>query len=263
LRGGAPSREQDAAVRPNFAAWSASNYDAEQPGAPRAAIDAPPWWRAQVADLADAAQRIDLSLKMLAEAAPEIDEGDLDEARTRLRELEGEVARLLQFTRTLGYVAAPPPAGSQTFDLGEIVHLFAAGLAQSGPEAPRCQYKTSAGAVVRSDRQLLSQALDAVFFLVRCTSRKGDLVRAQVQLIDVDEKPWIEMSLDFPSGPLEGFPQEDVVSPYSLTDLFPELGPNALAAAAGIVAGQEGRLSLVNRAPGRMTWHLHLPRAGS
>ena len=143
------------------------------------------------------------------------------------------------------------------------MHLFAAGLAQSGPEAPRCQFKTAPGATVRSDRQLLSQALDAVFFLVRCTSRKGDLVRAQVQRLDADDRAWIEMALDFPSGPLEGLPEEDVVSPYSLTDLFPELGPNALAAAAGIVTGQGGRLILVNRAPGRITWHLRLPRAGS
>ncbi|MCY2961671.1 MAG: hypothetical protein NTY35_16040 [Planctomycetota bacterium] len=236
---------------------------ADAPDAPSPVIDAPPWWRAQVADLADAAQRIDLSVKMLAAAAPEIDEGDLDDARARLRELEGEVARLLQFTRTLGYVAAPPPAGSQTFDLGEIVHLFAAGLAQSGPEAPRCQFKSMPGATVRSDRQLLSQGLDALFFLVRCTSRKGDLVRAQVQRLDEDGRAWIELALDFPSGPLEGFPAEDIVTPYGLTDLFPELGPNALAAAAGIVAGQGGRLSLENRARGRMTWHLLLPRAGS
>lgn len=230
--------------------------------APRSVIDVPPWWRAQVADLADSAQRIDLSVKMLAEAAPEIDEGDLDEARTRLRELEGEVARLLQFTRTLGYVAAPPPAGSQTFDLGEIVHLFASGLAQSGPEAPRCQFKAAPGATVRSDRQLLSQALDAVFFLVRCTSRKGDLVRAQVLREDGAKGAWVELALDFPSGPLEGLGEDEVVSPYGLSDLFPELGPNALAAASGIVAGQGGRLTLVNRARGRMTWHLRLPRAG-
>lgn len=241
---------------------AADALDAESADAPRSAITAPPWWRAQVADLADAAQRIDLSVKMLAQAAPEIDEGDLDEARARLRDLENEVARLLQFTRTLGYVAAPPPAGSQTFDLGEIVHLFAAGLAQSGPEAPRCQYKTTPGAAVRSDRQLLSQALDAVFFLVRCTSRKGELVRAQVQRVDDDGRAWVEMVLDFPSGPIEGFSEDDVVSPYGLSDLFPELGPNALAAAAGIVAGQGGRLSLVNRAARRMTWTLRLPRAG-
>ena len=71
------------------------------------------------------------------------------------------------------------------------------------------------------------------------------------------------MALDFPSGPLEGVPEGDIVPPYSLTDLFPELGPNALAAAAGIVAGQGGHLSLANRARGRMTWRLRLPPAGS
>ncbi len=223
-------------------------------------LEAPPWWRAQVADLADSAQRIDLSVRALAEAAPEIDEGDLDEARDRLRALEGEVARLMQFTRTLGYVASPPPTGSQTFDLGEIVHLFAAGLAQSGPEAPRCQYKTVPTAIVRSDRQLLSQALDAVFFLVRCTSRKGDLVRAQVQRVEDPAGVVIELALDFPSGPLEGIPEDEIVEPYSLSDLFPELGPNALAAAAGIVSGQGGSLSLSSKAAGRMTWRLRLPR---
>lgn len=229
--------------------------------APRPAIDAPPWWRAQVADLADAAQRIDLSLKMLAAAAPDIDEGQAADAQARLRELEAEVARLLQFTRTLGYVAAPPPAGAQTFELGEIVHLFAANLAQSGPDAPRCQFKT-ARASVRSDRQLVSQTLDALFFLVRCTSRKGDLVRAQVQTTDDARGAGVELSIDFPSGPLEGFGADDVITPYALADLFPELGPNALAAAAGIVAGQGGSLALVNRARSRMTWTLWMPRAG-
>jgi hypothetical protein len=213
--------------------------------------------------LADAAQRIDLSVKMLAQSAPEIDEGDMQDARGRLRELEAEVARLLQFTRTLGYVAAPPPTGSQTFDFGEIVHLFATGLAQSGPEAPRCQFKTTPSATVRSDRQLLSQALDAIFFLVRCTARKGDLVRARVQATADDAGAWIELDLDFPSGPLEGFSEDDVVSPYSLADLFPELGPNALAAAAGIAAGQGGHLGLESRARARMTWRLRLPHAAS
>lgn len=231
----------------------------------RPAIAAPPWWRAQVADLADAAQRIDLSVKMLAQSAPEIDEGDMQDARGRLRELEAEVARLLQFTRTLGYVAAPPPTGSQTFDFGEIVHLFATGLAQSGPEAPRCQFKTTPSATVRSDRQLLSQALDAIFFLVRCTARKGDLVRARVHEVAGeaagDTQRWIELDLDFPSGPLEGFTEEDVVAPYSLTELFPELGPNALAAASGIATGQGGELRLLARARQRMTWRLRLPRS--
>jgi len=230
--------------------------------APRARIglDIPPWWRAQVADLADAAQRIDLSVRVLARAAPQIDQGDLEEAQKRFRELEAEVARLLQFTRTLGYVAAPPPAGTQVFDLGEMVHLFAANLAASGGEAPRCQFKTAPGADVRSDRLLLNQALDAVFFLVRCTSKKGDLVRAQVQRSEEDGGAWVELALDFPSGPLEGFPEDELVAPYGLADLFPDLGPNALAAARGIVAGQGGRLSLASRARGRMTWRLRLPR---
>lgn len=227
---------------------------------PALGLDIPPWWRAQVADLADAAQRIDLSVRVLARAAPQIDSADHEEAQKRLRELEAEVARLLQFTRTLGYVAAPPPAGTQVFDLGEMVHLFAANLAASGGDAPRCQFKTTPGADVRSDRLLLNQALDAVFFLVRCTSKKGDLVRAQVQRSDEDGRAWVELALDFPSGPLEGFPEDELVAPYGLADLFPDLGPNALAAARGIVAGQGGRLSLASRARGRMTWRLRLPR---
>lgn len=250
--------DEEATLAPTEADLADALADSDVKDVRTPAIAAPPWWRAQVADLADAAQRIDLSVKMLAQAAPEIDEGDLDDARSRLRELEAEVARLLQFTRTLGYVAAPPPTGSQTFDLGEIVHLFATGLAQSGPQAPRCQFKATPNATVRSDRQLLSQALDAVFFLVRCTARKGDLVRARVQLLEKDGG-WVELDVDFPSGPLEGLVDDDIVSPYSLSDLFPELGPNALAAATGIVAGQGGELRLASRARGRMTWHLRLP----
>ncbi|MBL8863344.1 MAG: hypothetical protein JNK02_15220 [Planctomycetes bacterium] len=228
---------------------------AAQPALPHA----PPWWRAQVADLADVAQRVDLSVQRLAASAPELDEGGEDEAAASFHELRGEVARLLQFTRTLGYVAAPPPRGAQSFDLGEIVHLFAAGLAASGADAPRCQFKSVPGAIVRSDRQLLSQALDAVFFVVRCTARKGDLVRVQVSRFEDDGGAGYEVSIDFPTGPLEGFAEDEIVTPYALADLFPELGPNALAAATGIVAGQEGRLSIATRGRGRATWRLRLP----
>jgi len=258
-----PSRAVVDAPRASAAIDSNVVFDQADDDAPTrvpSGLDIPPWWRAQVADLADAAQRIDLSVRVLARAAPQIDSGDLEEPAKRLRELEAEVARLLQFTRTLGYVAAPPPAGTQIFDLGEMVHLFAANLAASGADAPRCQFKTTPGADVRSDRLLLNQALDAVFFLVRCTSKKGDLVRAQVQRSDEDGRGWVEMALDFPSGPLEGFPEDELVAPYGLADLFPDLGPNALAAARGIVAGQGGRLSLASRARGRMTWRLRLPR---
>jgi hypothetical protein len=236
----------------------AAEAPAHEPTNPLAA---PPWWRAQVADLADVAQRIDLALRRLAAAVPDVDEGEQPEAHERLRELEGDVARLMQFARTLGYVAAPPAAGTQRFDLGEIVHLFAANLASSGADAPRCQFKTSRGADVRSDKDLVSQALDAVFFLVRCTSRKGDLVRTQVALSEADGRGWVELSLDFPSGPLDGAPEAEIVGPYGLTDLFPDLGPNALSAAQGIVAGQGGSLTLVARGRGRLTWRLRLPRA--
>jgi hypothetical protein len=239
----------------------AADARAGRSGAPPAAHEPPAWWRAQVADLADVAQRIDLALRRLAAAAPDIDEGAEEEAHARLRELEGDVARLLQFARTLGYVAAPPAAGTQVFDLGEIVHLHAASLASSGADAPRCQFKTARGADVRSDKELVSQALDAAFFLVRCTAHKGDLVRAQVGVVD-DGGAWVELTLDFPSGPLEGLPIDEITAPYGLADLYPELGPNALAAAAGIVAGQGGHLALQARPRARLTWTLRLPRAG-
>jgi hypothetical protein len=224
-------------------------------------LHAPVWLRAQVADLADAAQRIDLSLRALAEAAPDVREGDADEPRERFRELELEIERLAQYARTLGCLVAPPAQGSQVFDLAEIAHLFASGLAASGPDAPRCQYKAGGAVHVRSDRHLLGQALDALFFLARSTSRKGDLVRAQVRRAEAPGGAIVELRLEFPSGPLEGVPQAEIIAPYALRDLFPDLGPNALAAAAGIVAGQGGHLSLAAPAPGRLEWRLDLPGA--
>src|SRR5207245_657680 len=84
---------------------------------PRARM--PRWWRDQIADLADAAQRIDLGARALRAAA-----GDFDpEAGKQLDALDGEVARLVQFARTLACLAAPPVRGEQTFDLAEMLQL--------------------------------------------------------------------------------------------------------------------------------------------
>ncbi len=254
----------DAPDAPEASAADAALEDESEPPTPpqprpQDGLGAPDWLRAQVADLADVAQRLDLSVRALADAAPEISEGDLEEARDRLRALEGEIAHLVQFARTLGYIVAPPPAGAQVFDLGEIVHLFVAGLAGSGAEAPRCQFKADEKVLVRSDRQLLGQALDALFFLARCTSRKGDLVRARTRRAADGRRA--ELTIEFQSGPLEGLPAEEIRAPYGLTDLFPDLGPNALAAAAGIVRGQGGALELIPAGPGRLLWKLDLPLA--
>lgn len=209
---------------------------------------APDWWRAQVADLANAVQRIELGAQAVRLEAVD------DEVAEQVDALDAEVARLVQFTRTLAYVAAPPARGDQVFDLAEMVQLFVKELA-SKSDAPRCLFRGPAYVWVRSDRVLLTQVFDALFWLAGACARGGELVRAQVKR----EGDFAEVRIEFPVGPLEGLDVERILEPYGVRRVLPDLGPNALSAARGILSGQGGRADLQRTSNGRLEWRVELP----
>ncbi|MBI5365178.1 MAG: hypothetical protein HZA53_18515, partial [Planctomycetes bacterium] len=227
-------------------------------GAPAEPADAPrahaPWFREQVADLADLAQRIELGLTQIREGAQASEEA-IEALSTPVEELTHDVARLLQFTRTLGYLVSPPARGAQRFDLGELVDLHTRALVERGAEGPRCLARKNGGAIVKSDRQLVSQVLDALFHLAGRASAAGEIVRVQLKT----EKDAARLTIEFPAGPLAALDFARIVEPYALRRLFPELGANALAAATGIVQGQGGALALVRKGERHLEWTLTLP----
>jgi hypothetical protein len=209
-------------------------------------VESPPsYFKDQVADLADIAQRIQLALETA-------DEKDSE----NLQGVGQEVERLVQFTRTLGYLVSPPTPGTQTFDLSEMVDVFLAGTPKT-PESPRMLFRGGGSLLVRSDRALLSQALDAFLFLAQSCAGKGEIVRLQTRA----EGELCVLSIQFPPGPLAETEPEKILQPYGLRRAIPKLGPNALAAATGIVAGQGGRVLLERAGTTRLGWRIELPRA--
>jgi hypothetical protein len=220
----------------------------------------PPFYREQIADLADIVQRLRLSVGAAH------DSGDAG-APQRLDELDGEVARLQQFTRTLGYMVAPPAPGNQEFDVAVVLEEMLGTLA-SGPDAPRFLFKGGEPMVVRSDKALLFQAFDAMLQVAAGCGQTGDQVRVSVGAgEDRDGHELVRVRVSFPAGPLATLEPGEIVRPYALKRHLPTIGPNALAAAEGIVTGQGGRLALVRDAvaevgPERLAWEALLPRCG-
>lgn len=262
---------QSAPASPSIAAAPASAAPPERPAAragsaPRDGTTLPaPYFRDQVADLADMAQRIELDLAGLRDGV--LDSG-LDDAALEpaLEHLTQDVARLLQFTRTLGYLVAPPPSGNQSFDLGELVELFVSTAPAKG-DGPRFLLRKDGPARVTSDRQLLSQALDAFFFVARSSARPGEVVRVHLRLAgeaaNAPGSAMTELGIEFPSGALAGLDPARIVEPYALRRTFPELGANALLAASGIVRGQGGEVELARVGEGHLEWRVRLPLAGT
>lgn len=245
----APPDEREAPLETSLEFQRQLGEPAPAEPATRARLDPPPaYFRDQVADLADIAQRIQLSVEM-ARGEPKPDEA--------LQDVEQEVERLLQFTRTLGFLVAPPAPGAQNFDLTEMVEVFLASSVAKGPDAPRILFRDGGKLPVRSDRALLSQALDAFLFLAQSCAGKGEIVRVQTRA----ENDQCVLSIEFPPGPLSDLEPEQVLTPYGLRRAVPKLGPNALAAATGIVAGQGGRALLERSSAGRLGWRVELPRA--
>jgi hypothetical protein len=227
------------------------------PSASRATADAqpsapPPYFKDQVADLADITQRIDGAVTLLRGT-------DGGAAGEELEALSGDVARLVQFTRTLSYLSSAPPQGDQVFDLAELVETLVAGLPKKGPKAPRWLARSSGPLFVSSDRELLMQVFDALLFVAEKCSARGEIVRVQAAESKAAGPGRATVTIEFSSGPLEELDPARAVEPYALRRILPDLGPNALSAARGIVAGQGGRLALERSGRGRMTWTMELP----
>jgi hypothetical protein len=232
------------------------------PGAPpRAAASAadaglpPAYFRDQVADLADIAQRIEGGVSSVRDGADKAGE----DGTMPVEALANDVARLVQFTRTLSYLSAAPAQGDQVFDLAELVETLVAGLPKKGPKAPRWLARSSGPLAVASDRELLLQVFDALLFVAEKCSARGDIVRVQAAETKEAGPRRARVTIEFSSGPLSGLETAQILEPYGVRRILPDLGPNALSAARGIVAGQNGSLELEKTGRGRMTWIVDLP----
>ena len=217
----------------------------------------PAFYREQVADLADLAQRLDLSARALGDSIP-----PASDAGTRVNELRGDVSRLMQFTRTLSFLGSPPPAGDQSVDVASLLEELLSGLAGATPESPRFLFRATHGAVVATDKLLLVQAFDALLQLAARCSGPDDVVRVALGRSgageDVTRDP-VEVRISFPAGPLADFEPERILRPYALRRVLPTIGPNALAAAGGILRGQGGQLALEESDQERLAFVASLP----
>jgi len=229
----------------------------------------PRWYRRQIADLADLVQRSELALHGAELATRSADPKSLENDSDYdggLAPVRAELARLRQFARTLGCLAAPPGAGETVIDLGVLVEELLASLAtsaESGAGAspsgrPRFLFRAEPGLEVRADKALLVAALDAVVQVAAAAGSPNDVVRTEVVRTDAGV---IEVHIDLPQGRLAGLDPVAVLEPYSLERRLPGIGPNALAAAGGILVGHGGDLSLERRAPDRFIFGLRLPSA--
>ena len=229
--------------------------------APRLAEN-PSWFKDQVADLADHVQRIELGLAQVSEEGVPVEgpfgEGSAIDSK-RLRDLSDEAARLGQFTRTLGFLAAPPARGGQLFDLRTLLEEQLRASAAE-PEAPRFLIRIPEVLPIRSDKTLLLQAFDALIFMARSCTPAGDTLRVEASSTTSSGVPMIEVSIRFPRGPLAGLETSTMQRPYGLRRMLPQLGPNAIAAARGIFHGQGGDAFLVEDGPVGLEWHIVLPR---
>ena len=215
--------------------------------APSPATEAP-WFKDQVADLADLVQVIYAS-----SAATQDENGDGSAAAN----LYTDALRLVQFTRTLGYLASPPARGDAEMDICELAEelLRSAGAAT---DAPRFMFRAPEPLMVRADKELLIQAMDAILVLSKLCAGPEGTVRLSGER---DDEGWASLRLSFPSGPISDMLPEDIVTPYALRSALPDMGRNALRAAARIVAGQGGELELKAMAEDNLSFSLKLPPA--
>ncbi|MBK7876629.1 MAG: hypothetical protein IPJ77_12930 [Planctomycetes bacterium] len=253
--GSPPGASSTRMPAPESAADAPGASSARAPDAPRPPA---PYFQHQVADLADLAQRIELGLTQVREGA-QASEESAELLAAPLDELTQDVARLLQFTRTLGFLVAAPGPGQQRFDLGELVDVFTRDLVARGAEGPRCLARKQGPAPVRSDRQLVAQALDALFFVASRAAAPGEIVRVK---LETDERA-ARLAIEFPAGPLDGLEPARILEPYALRRVLPELGANALSAAVGILRGQGGALELERKGERHLEWRVRLPLAAT
>lgn len=210
----------------------------------------PHWYRDQVADLADIAQRLDLGLRHTLEASEGV------ESETALRGLSDDILRLGQFTRTIGFLAAPPGPDGSSVDLSALAQDFLSSLAHEEDGGPRYLFRSAPDAVVRAEKSLLVLAIDAVLAVASLAA--GNKGEVKVGVSTEDQQALLEVS--FPPGPLARLEADRWLEPYALHRLLPGVGPNAIPAAAAIVAGQGGDLSLSGTGKERC-FRLELPLA--
>jgi hypothetical protein len=239
---------------------------ATQPPSPSTLSSAPPrWYRSQVADLADIAQRLDLALNALREQHQDADPAGkstsaLDETIERLGH---DGLRLVQFARTLGYLAAPPGRGDDPIRLDTLLEESLAGMADTGSDRARFLFRAEGPLEVRSDKGLLVLVLDAILTLASSAAGPQGEVRASaLEVTGEGGTPQAELRISFPAGPLADIPAPEVLEPYGLRGKLPGLGPNALAAASRIMEGQGGSLLYGEDSdPGQALFILSLPCA--
>jgi|GEM_PF-2507902 len=186
----------------------------------------PAWLKDQVADLADIVQALDLTARS---------------THAHLG-LERELGQLRQFTRTIGYVAAPPPRGEQAFDLAVLLEEQLGALAGQSPDAPRILFRSRVdGALIEADKLLVTMALEALLLTAVGCAGPGDVIRVSIDAGD-EGAPCIHIR--FPAGPMADLSPADALQPYALKARLPDIGANALAAAGAIAVGQGGDLVL-------------------
>lgn len=210
----------------------------------------PPWYRDQVADLADMAQRLDLGLRRTLEASEEAESDDA------LRSLSDDISRLGQFTRTIGYLAAPPGPDGSSVDLSELAQDYLSSLAHEDDGGPRYLFRAAPDAVVRAEKGLLVLSIDAVLTVASLAAGTEGEVKVGVSVKGTEAS----LEVIFPAGPLGDLERAQWLEPYALHRLLPGVGPNAIPAAAAILAGQGGQLTLSGEGDER-TFRLDLPLA--
>lgn len=225
------------------------------PSAPAEPRSPAPYFRRQVADLADIAQRLRFSLERCREAT-DVQEKSDGEGASPIEDLDVELLRLQQFTRTLGYTASPPSRGRQGVDLQLLLEEQLTSLTTDAPR-PRIQFAGAEPLPVEADKRLLAQALDAVLFLALSAVGPHGTLRIEAAADGARAR----VTIAFPAGPIVGLTPATILEPYGLASVLPELGPNALSAARAIVHGQEGSLSLSAGPEDHLLWVLELPLA--
>ncbi|MEM8712836.1 MAG: hypothetical protein AAGG01_17940, partial [Planctomycetota bacterium] len=207
----------------------ADSPPASPPAAPR-----PPWLKNQVADLADIVQALDLQAR----------------AHHAHVGIAPELARLRQFTQTMGMVAAPPQRGHQDVDVATLTEEALGALAGATPNAPRILFRRRGQEhTTVADKSLVACALDAVLQTAVACAGSGDVVRVTVDGADaastMSGDRCMTVEVEFPEGPLSGLHPEEITTPYALRKILPDIGANALAAAGAIAVGQGGDLHLL------------------
>lgn len=221
-----------------------------------------PYFKHQVADLADLVQCVDLGLDQAAEDVADLQGPGADRLAAQFEQLSGEVARLRQFTHTLSFLASPPAGGQQVLDLAPLLEEMLS-MRRAEPEAPRYLLRAPESLPVRTDKILLTQAFDALLFLCQVCAEAGGTVRVDGRVLHAtsdDEIDAVQISIRFPAGRFADLQPAQILEPYALRRSLPELGANSLAAATGILNGQGGTVELHKEPSGGLEWLILLPK---